>query len=141
PPSGDFFYQHNQQPTVLISAGVGITPMISMLADVTEKYPSHPLWFFHQARNSHYHPLADDVARYAGKGAQTKSIVTYSQPLNEDEPDLVGRLTAEDLRQKLPDLNANFYICGPTSFMTELQQGLEESGVSPRQIHSESFGQ
>jgi ferredoxin-NADP reductase/predicted pyridoxine 5'-phosphate oxidase superfamily flavin-nucleotide-binding protein len=139
-PSGDFLYQHNKQPAVLISAGVGITPMISMLADITKKYPSHPLWFFHQARNSHHHPLADEVARFANKGAETKTIVKYSQPLNKDKPDLVGRLTADDLRQQLPDLKANFYICGPKRFMAELQQGLEKLGVSASQIHSESFG-
>ena len=140
PPSGDFFYQHNKLPTILISAGVGITPLFSMLADITEKHPSHPVWFFHQARNSHHHPLADKVARYAEKWAETKSVVTYSQPLPEDEPDLVGRLTADDLRQYLPDLNAHYYICGPKRFMIELQQGLEKLGVAPKQIHWESFG-
>lgn len=140
-PSGDFVHQSSNKPTILISAGVGITPMVSMLAQIVRDTPTHPVWFFHQARDSRHHPLSDEIDRQAKENSAVTNFTAYSQPLNGDISNHNGRLRAADVVAQLPDIDAHYYLCGPQAFMAEIQTGLEASGVNPAQIYSESFGQ
>jgi hypothetical protein len=139
-PSGDFIHLSSDKPTVLISAGVGITPMASMLSEIIHQTPNHPVWFFHQARHSGHHPLADEIDRQANENSTVTNFTAYSQPLVEDKSNHTGRLKAADIVSQLPDIDAHYYLCGPQAFMAEIQTGLEASGVNPGQIYSESFG-
>lgn len=139
-PSGDFFHRPSDKPTVLISAGVGITPMASMLTEIIHQQPAYSVWFIHQAKNSRRHPLAAEVNQHAEEHTTVTNFTAYSQPLPGDKSNHTGRLKAADIIALLPDIDAHYYLCGPLAFMAEIQTGLEAAGVNPGQIYSESFG-
>jgi Na+-transporting NADH:ubiquinone oxidoreductase subunit NqrF len=115
-PAGEFLLDHSRRPVVLVSAGIGVTPMVSMLRALVESAESRPVWFVHGARDGANHALADEVRAMAAAREGVRTHVSFSRPLPED------------------------YLCGPIAFMADLQAELEALGVSPDQIHSESFG-
>ena len=129
---------------MLVSAGIGVTPMLSMLHTLTESRESESIWFVHGARDGAHHALAREVRTLAEASEVVKPHVSFSRPLPEDiegrDFDAKGRVTAALLDSILPDLDAEFYLCGPIAFMADLQTELEGLGVSSDQIHSESFG-
>jgi len=143
-PAGDFVLDHGRRPVVLVSAGIGVTPMLSMLHALAERPEARPVWFVHGARDGEHHALADEVRTLAAKSDFVRTHVSFSRPLPEDferrDFDAQGRVNAALLESLLPDLDAEFYLCGPIAFMADLQSELEELGVSSGQIHSESFG-
>ena len=143
-PAGEFVLDHGPRPVVLVSAGIGVTPMVSMLHSLTESRVSAPVWFVHGARDGEHHALADEVRTLAAGREAVNSHVSFSRPLPEDlegrDFDAQGRVSAALLDSILPGLDADFYLCGPIAFMADLQTQLEELGVATDQIHSESFG-
>jgi ferredoxin-NADP reductase len=143
-PAGDFVLDHGRRPVVLVSAGIGVTPMVSMLHALAESAEARPVWFVHGARDGRHHALADEVRTLAAKSDFVRTHVSFSRPLPEDlerrDFDAQGRVNAALLESLLPDLDVEFYLCGPIAFMADLQSELEDLGVSSDQIHSESFG-
>ena len=143
-PAGDFMLDHSQRPIVLVSAGIGVTPMLSMLHALVERREARPVWFVHGARDGKHHALAREVTELAEKSEQVSVHVSYSRPLAEDRAgrgfDVVGRVDGALLESLLPDFDAEFYLCGPVAFMAEIQSSLEGLGVLQDRIHSESFG-
>jgi ferredoxin-NADP reductase len=143
-PAGDFVLDHGQRPVVLVSAGIGVTPMVSMLHSLTQSRESASIWFVHGARDGAHHALAREVRTLAESSEVVSTHVSFSRPLPEDlegrDFDAQGRINGALLESLLADLDAEFYICGPIAFMADLQTELEELGVSSDQIHSESFG-
>jgi ferredoxin-NADP reductase/predicted pyridoxine 5'-phosphate oxidase superfamily flavin-nucleotide-binding protein len=144
-PRGDFVLDHEtSRPVVLVSAGVGLTPMLSMLHTLAERADGTPVWFVHSARDGGHHALADEVRRLTGAAAKLRLHVAYTRPLPKDvlgrDYHRAGRLDAAALAELVPDLDADFYLCGPVAFMAAIQSGLEERGVNRERIHSESFG-
>ncbi|MDJ0851708.1 MAG: pyridoxamine 5'-phosphate oxidase family protein [Myxococcota bacterium] len=142
-PAGDFVLDHGTRPVVLVSAGVGVTPMLSMLHALAWQ-PARPVHFVHGARDGRHHALADE-ARSAVAGRQNATLhVAYSRPRPDDRAgehyDSEGRIDAALLERILPDLAAEYYLCGPVGFMAGLAADLEARGVAPDRIHSESFG-
>jgi nitric oxide dioxygenase len=128
---------------VLISGGVGLTPMISMLNRVLQS-PGREIVFVHGARNSAVHAMKDHLRATAAKHPAFHHFVFYSEPLAQDQagrdfdfPGLVdiGRIAAALL---LPD--ADYYICGPIPFMREQHDALLARGVKEARIHYEVFG-
>lgn len=143
-PAGDFVLEHGSRAVVLVSAGIGVTPMVSLLHALVESEKSRLVWFIHGARDGEHHALADEIRRLVAASEVVRSHVSYSRPLPKDRVgrdfDVQGRLDAALLESILPDLDAEFYLCGPVAFMAELQTELENLGVSPERIRSESFG-
>ncbi len=143
-PAGDFILDHEQRPVVLVSAGIGVTPMVSMLHSLTASPESRSIWFVHGARDGEHHALAAEVRKLSRSSEAVHTHVSFSRPRAADRKgrdfDAKGRVTGALLESLLPDLDAEFYLCGPIAFMAELQTALEQLGVSSKQIHSESFG-
>ncbi len=143
-PAGDFVLDHGSRPVVLVSAGIGVTPMVSMLRALVARDEARPVWFVHGARDGRHHALAEEVRRLAAQSDSVAFHVSYSRPGEEDrlgrDYDAEGRVDGALLAGLLPDLDADFYLCGPIGFMAHVQEDLEGRGVHPGRIHSESFG-
>lgn len=143
-PAGDFILDtEKENPLVLLSGGVGLTPMLSMLKAVVELQPERPVTFIHAAGNSKVHALRDEVSAAAAKG-KAKSIVFYDQPLPEDRNqnlfNFEGYITKGWLHENVPLKDAEFYFCGPVPFMKSVNASLKELGVREDRIHFEFFG-
>ncbi|MEM8813803.1 MAG: pyridoxamine 5'-phosphate oxidase family protein [Pseudomonadota bacterium] len=143
-PSGDFVVTCNQCPLVLASAGIGLTPMLSMLHATAGDSDDRPIWFVHGARNGSQHALRDEVDGLVKDRPRVSKQVIYSRPNNEDrlghDYDSVGHVTAETLLGLKAGPNAHYMLCGPAAFIADIQSGLEAAGVPADQIHFETFG-
>ena len=143
-PAGDFVLDPGSRSVVLVSAGVGVTPMVSMLHALVESPDARSVWFVHGARDGRHHVLADEIRALAAASDAVTTHTSFSRPLPEDRHgqdfNAMGRVSGALLESILPDLEAEFYLCGPIAFMADLQTELEALGVSPDRIHSESFG-
>ena len=143
-PAGDFVLGCTNCPVALISAGVGLTPMLSMLHELTQLEAGRPIWWVHGARDGDHHALANEVMDLAVGHPNVRTRIAYSQPGPHDEIgvhyDVRGRVTADLVCDFVDERDAQFYMCGPTRFMADVQDGLEAHGVAPERIHSESFG-
>lgn len=143
-PAGDFAMTCDRCPLVLVSAGVGITPMLSILNKVAGERGNRPVWFIHGARDGQHHPMAGEVHDLASRRSGITSHVAYSQPTSEDEfgvnYDTHGRVDGALVAHLIDDASAHYFLCGPVNFMAEIQADLERRGVPADQIHTESFG-
>jgi ferredoxin-NADP reductase len=142
-PAGEFvLHDTGDRPVVLVSAGVGVTPLVAMLHELIARDDARAVWFVHGARDGRHHPLADEVRRAAEATPRVSLHVAYSRPLAEDAGrfDSRGRVDGALLASLLPGLRGEFYLCGPTGFMAAVQDDLETRGVATEGIHTESFG-
>jgi hypothetical protein len=140
-PSGDVVLGCSDCPVVLMSAGVGVTPMVSMLHALAEEEGERPVLFVHGARDGRHHPFAQEVRALAGKREGIGVHVAYSRPRPEDEGcDGVGRIDGALLARLVAGSEAHYFLCGPPRFMADLGAELERRGVPATRIHTESFG-
>ena len=143
-PAGDFMLSHGEHPVALISAGIGVTPMVSMLHALTSEDAERPVWFIHGARDGAHHPLANEVRELAASKPGISTHIAYSRPRLEDRPgehyDSEGRIDGTLLAGLIDDAETQYFLCGPTRFMADIQGSLEERGVPPDHIHTETFG-
>ena len=144
-PRGKFYLDPRREtPAVLLSAGVGLTPLVSMLNAIVEAGSGLPTWFLHGSRNGRVHALGEHVRRVAQENENVKVHVRYSQPSPEDvidrDYDDVGHIDIELVKRLVLDTNRDFYLCGPTPFMKSLFDGLLEWEVPEHRIHYEFFG-
>ncbi|HKX33484.1 MAG TPA: NO-inducible flavohemoprotein [Blastocatellia bacterium] len=144
-PMGNFVLNHNtHRPVALLSGGVGLTPMISMLNTIARQHPQLETWFIHGALNRRTHAMGDHVRALAAAHSNIHAYVCYSEPGAEDLAEKVcdrtGLITAEWLEQILPHRDCDFYFCGPRPFMQLVHRILKEWKVPPAQIHYEFFG-
>ena len=143
-PAGDFMMTCNIYPLVLVSAGVGVTPMMSILHTVAAENSDRPVWFVHGARDGDHHPLAEEVCNLVADRANIHVHVAYSRPRPEDELgrhyDSEGRVTGTLLASLVKNVDAHYFLCGPTRFMADVQADLECQAVPAEQIHYETFG-
>ena len=142
PPSGTFVLDPSStRPAVLVSAGVGVTPMVAMLHTLAGT--KTPVIFVHGARDGEHHSLREEVMGVVSRHANAKLHVRYSRPGARDERGhdyhSTGRLDAALLEKLLPGLDADFYLCGPAAFLADLQRGLGKLGVPASRINTESF--
>ncbi|RHW40369.1 NO-inducible flavohemoprotein [Neobacillus notoginsengisoli] len=143
-PAGDFVLDlQKKTPVVLISGGVGLTPMMSMLNTVVEVQPEREVTFIHAAQNSNVHALRDEVNVIAEK-ENVNSFVFYDSPTEEDRQngsfDVEGYVTKMWLEENVQIQEADFYFCGPTPFMKAIYRSLKELDVKEDKIHYEFFG-
>ncbi|MCK5709143.1 MAG: MOSC domain-containing protein [Deltaproteobacteria bacterium] len=144
-PRGKFFLDSkSENPVVLLSAGVGLTPLISMLNAIVDSGSNREVWFIHGARNSAEHVMGDHIRKVAQQYDNVHVHVAYSQPLKENvegrDYDSKGYVDVELLKNILPGNEACFYLCGPPPFMKSLFNGLLEWEVPEYLINYEFFG-
>ncbi|MEM9785366.1 MAG: pyridoxamine 5'-phosphate oxidase family protein [Pseudomonadota bacterium] len=143
-PSGDFVIPDDTSPLVLVSAGVGLTPLISMLHAALKANSTRPVWYVHGTRNAAHHALKSEVAALAEKFGNLKTYTVYSRPGKCDEFGFdfqaEGRITAKRLIDLNTGRNAHFMLCGPARFLADIRNDLEAAGIAPEQIHFETFG-
>ncbi|ALK96249.1 flavohemoprotein [Massilia sp. WF1] len=140
-PFGDFTPDaESTAPIVLLSAGVGITPMISVLNRISQVHPNRQVVFAHAARSTAHYAHRPDIAR-AQSVMPNLHVVNFLENLTSDDisTDYPGRMDISKL-PKWPLDEANVYLCGPVEFMQEQWRSLIEMGVPPTRLHREVFG-
>jgi ferredoxin-NADP reductase/ferredoxin len=137
-PRGGFVLREGARPVVLVSAGVGATPVLAMLHALAGERDARAVWWIHGARNREEHAFAAEVDDLLGALAGAHRVVAYSRPGAGDAPDLVGRLDLAALAD-LP-VDADFYVCGPDGFMRAVGAALTARGVAPERVSTEAFG-
>jgi ferredoxin-NADP reductase/MOSC domain-containing protein YiiM/ferredoxin len=143
-PRGTFILDRTQTPVLLISAGIGATPVLAMLHALAEEHSDRQIWWLQGARDGREHSFAGEARALLASLSSVRIHICYSHPDPDDlegrDFDTVGRLTAPLLAQLDLPGNAEAYICGPASFMDEISAGLGAIGLGPAQIHTEPFG-
>jgi ferredoxin-NADP reductase/MOSC domain-containing protein YiiM/ferredoxin len=143
-PRGTFILDRSQAPVLLISAGIGATPVLAMLQALAEAHSDREIWWLHGARNSRDHVFGVEARALAASLPNARSHVCYSRPGPEDREgrdfNSPGRLSASLLAELAPPGDAEAYLCGPASFMDEISAGLAAIGIDASRIHTEPFG-
>ena len=143
-PRGAFTLGPDGKKVVLISAGVGVTPVLAMLHALAAEASPREIWWLYGARNRDDHPFAEEALNLIKSLPSAKSYVEYSRPGLEDRVgldfDAAGRIGTEVLQKIGVPHDADFYLCGPAAFMDELTAGLKAWGVADDRVHSEIFG-
>jgi len=141
---GSFTLHPGNTPVVLLSAGIGATPVLAMLHALSAEESPREVWWIYGARNGREHPFAEETRTLLKALVDAHSYIWYSSPTPEDEPsrdfDSRGHLDVRALRELGVPQNADFYICGPPAFMSDLTLGLADWGVAASHIHTEVFG-
>ncbi|RPH65626.1 MAG: MOSC domain-containing protein [Myxococcaceae bacterium] len=142
-PRGSFHLQSGERPVVLLSGGIGATPVLAMLHALAGSASPREIWWLHGARNGRSRAFVTEVRRLLGAIARGRSHIWYSRPDATDrvgrDYDTAGRLAVNDLERLGVPTAADFYLCGPATFLAELTAGLITWGVSRDRIHSEIF--
>lgn len=143
-PAGDFKLSCEKHPIVLVSAGIGVTPMVSMLHALASEDGARPVVFVHGARDGGHHALGREVRELAARREGIRVHVAYSRPRPQDEIgndyNSEGRIDGALLASLVEDPEAQYYLCGPTRFMADVQTDLERRRIPADHIHTESFG-
>jgi ferredoxin-NADP reductase len=127
---------------VLLSAGVGITPMMAMLETLAAGSAERDVWFIHGARNTADLSFTDAIAAMTGEHPNVHAHVRLSQPDDHEVTscDSIGRVDIDLLRTVLPFGDYDFYLCGPGAFVASLHDALRGLNVAEDRIHYEFFG-
>ena len=142
-PRGSFVLQTSERPVVLLSAGIGATPVLAMLHALAAARSTRQVLWLHAARDREHHPFATEVRRLMLSLAHGRSYVCYSRPgLGEkrgEDFDFAGHLSGSAFDEAGVPREANVYLCGPNRFMTDMKTALSTFGVAPERIHIEIF--
>lgn len=148
-PRGQFVLEENSmRPVVFLSAGVGITPMVSMLEELGRENSTcggqRKVWFIHGATNSRAHAFSDHVNKLIFDWPDATAYYIYSAPLKSDIQGThyvrKGRVSVDLLKSILPLDDYDFFFCGPPAFMEAIYDGLKKINVPDHRIHYEFFG-
>ncbi len=141
PPSGRFVLEVGKPiPAVLVSNGVGITPMIAMAKACCRLNPNRPIWFLHGARDGQFHAFRNEVLTLAEQNPNLQVHFAYSRPRPEDEGQFHSRGYVDTaLIQTVVTQDAEFFLCGSPPFMNAIREGLRQQGVPETQVFFESF--
>ncbi len=143
-PRGAFILQRGDIPIVLLSAGVGVTPVMAMLHALAVQASPRPVWWIHGARNRLDHTFAREARDLLAKLPHARSHVQYSRPDATDrlgvDYDAAGRLNVTALEKLGVPRESDFYLCGPPAFVEDITAGLGGWGVARDRVHTEIFG-
>ncbi len=143
-PRGSFTLRPNQSPVVLLSAGVGATPVMSMLHTLAAEKSQREIWWIYAARNRVDHPFAEESRSLLKQISRGRGYIVYSRPTAIDQVradyDAPGHIDTALLRRIGVSQGSDFYLCGPTSFLQNMRDGLREWGVLAGNVHTEVFG-
>jgi ferredoxin-NADP reductase len=142
-PRGSFVLQSDERPVVLLSAGIGATPVLAMLHALAAAHATRQVLWLHGARDRQHHPFAAEVRRLMPALPHGRSFVCYSQPSSGDKMgedyEASGHLSGSVFGEAGVSREADVYLCGPTRFMADMKRALATLGVAPERIHVEIF--
>jgi nitric oxide dioxygenase len=141
PPAGAFCLEDSSRPLVLISGGVGVTPLMAMTEAALSS--SRSVSFIHYARNAQVHAFGGTLAQWANRHPQLRSFVAYEEAAEDAvrQPDALGRPSLEHLRRWLPESrDVDVYFLGPKPFMAFVKRALRDLGVPEERCRFEFFG-
>ncbi|MFC7763312.1 MOSC domain-containing protein [Catellatospora bangladeshensis] len=141
-PRGTFTLETGDSPVLLLSAGIGVTPVLAMLHALAAVRSERAVWWVHGARDGAEHAFAAEARELLGRLPHGRAWICYSRPGPDDVAGRdfagAGRITADVLRGlRLPPDTAA-YLCGPAEFMTQIAAALGDLGITA--VHSELFG-
>jgi ferredoxin-NADP reductase/phenylpropionate dioxygenase-like ring-hydroxylating dioxygenase large terminal subunit len=148
-PRGKFILdQSSRRPVVLVSGGVGVTPMMAiaehLVAEGRRTGAYRPVHFIHGAQNGRARAFANRIRELVAEHPEFSVHVCFSNPSSDDQLGVAyhskGRIDTSLLTALLPPGDYDYYLCGPSEFMNSLYSGLVRTGVHPERIHYESFG-
>jgi nitric oxide dioxygenase len=147
PPCGEFFLdltEHHERPLVLLSAGVGITPVLAMLESVLTAQPEREVIFIHGALNGRTHAFRQGLRELAASHPRLKLHVRYSEPDAKDRErdwhDSEGFIDAGLIESVIPRRDCDYFFCGPKPFMSAIYRQLLAWGIPGSQVRFEFFG-
>jgi ferredoxin-NADP reductase len=142
-PRGSFILQSGERPVVLLSAGIGATPVLAMLHALAAAGSTRQVLWLHGTRDRQHHPFAAEVRRLVLALTRGRSYVCYSTPGSRDKMgedfDATGHLSRSVFDEAGLPREADVYLCGPTRFMADMKEALAAFGVAPQRIHAEIF--
>jgi ferredoxin-NADP reductase/MOSC domain-containing protein YiiM len=145
-PRGSFTLTPGEGPVVFLSAGIGATPLLAMLHSLAENEANRKreVWWCYGARNGREHPFATEVSDLLNRFRRSHAFIAYSKPEDRDRQghdyDLAGHLHLSELQHQALPKDADFYLCGPNAFLSDLTAELKSWGIAASNIHSEVFG-
>ncbi len=143
-PRGTFTLRPGPNPVVLLSAGVGATPVMSMLHALAAEGSQREIWWVYGARNSAEHPFAGESRSLLKQLPRGRGYIVYSRPAASDQVgadfDAPGHIDTALLEKIGVSQGSDFYLCGPSSFLQNMRDGLRNWGVLTGNVHTEIFG-
>src|SRR5580658_3466094 len=143
-PRGRFTLGPGESPVVLLSVGVGATPVMSMLHALVAQRSQRELWWIYGARNRAEHPFAEESRSLMKQLARGREYIVYSRPVAIDQLgsdfDASGHIETALLKRIGVLQRSDFYLCGPSSFLQNMGDGLQNWGVLAENVHTEIFG-
>jgi ferredoxin-NADP reductase/MOSC domain-containing protein YiiM/ferredoxin len=143
-PRGSFTLKSGDNPVVLLSAGVGATPVLAMLHALAHQASPREIWWLFGARSRDEHPFYGESRALIKQLPRGKSYICYSRPGDQDRPgidfDESGHFAPGVLKKIGVPRDADFYLCGPANFLRDLTAGLGAIGVPGERVHVEIFG-
>ena len=143
-PRGSFTLRAGQSPVVLLSAGVGATPVMAMLHTLAAERSQREIWWIYGARNRVAHPFAEESRSLLKQLSRGRGYIVYSRPAAIDQVgadfDAPGHIDAALLERIGVSESSDFYLCGPSPFLQNMRDGLRTWGVLAESVHTEIFG-
>jgi len=143
-PRGSFTLLPSQSPVVLLSAGVGATPVMSMLHALAAERSQRVIWWIYGARNRVDHPFAEESRSLLKQLPRGRGYIVYSRPAAIDQVgadfDAPGHIDTALLERIGVSQGSDFYLCGPSSFLQNMDDGLRNWGVLAGNVRTEIFG-
>jgi ferredoxin-NADP reductase/MOSC domain-containing protein YiiM len=143
-PRGSFTLRLGETPLVLLSAGVGATPVMSMLHALVAEKSQRQVWWIYGARNRSGHPFAQESRSLLKQLPRGRSYIVYSRPASTDRADkdfdATGHIDTALLERIGVPRDSDFYLCGPSLFLQNMLDGLRNWGVLAENVHTEIFG-
>lgn len=145
-PAGEFGLADGTNPVVLVAGGIGITPLFAMLQSIAEKTPDRPVTVVQVAKTASDLALGKEVRETVTKCKNATGVAFLTQATDADKAikcpcvKTTGRPTAADIKALHPQADADVYICGPGSFMSDMTKAFVDAGVPAEKIHTEAFG-
>lgn len=143
-PRGSFVLLESTSPVVLLSAGIGATPVLAMLNTLSSQHSTRQVWWLHAARDGQHHPFDAETQRFADALAHCRRYICFSKPdAARDRQGVHYTETGHFSQAMLAGLGipaeAEVYLCGPSRFMTDMQTALTNLGFAKSQVHTEIF--
>lgn len=143
-PSGDFHINPQEKdPVVLVAGGIGITPLLSMIKTISRKNPKRKIYFFYGVNCKEEHAFQEELDELNKKNLNLHITTFYANVRSTDvegiDYDYEGFINLKKIAEIVPDLQVEYYICGPSAMMDYVSAGLEDHGVKKENLHFESF--
>jgi ferredoxin-NADP reductase/MOSC domain-containing protein YiiM len=143
-PRGSFTLRPSRNPVVLLSAGVGATPVMAMLHSLAAERSQREIWWIYGARNRVEHPFAEESRSLLKQLSRGRGYIVYSRAAAIDQVgtdfDASGHIDTALLERIGVSQGSDFYLCGPPSFLQNMRDGLRNWGVLAGNVYTEIFG-